>query len=342
MLKVNLVARSVFMKDGHGVFTAFASQVQGLRTHSDIKLSVDSLHINHDILHLHTFGFAALWRLLVGRSKKVITVHVIPESLVGSIVGARFWLPLMRAYMKFIYSRADLVLPVSPMAAAALKQMGIKKPIKVLYNGIEMNNFSITAEERQINRKRLGIAENAFVVLGNGQIQTRKRFDLFCDIAQKMPETSFLWVGGSPFGRLSDDYSHLQKLIDNLPKNVIVTGVIPYARVKEHMAVADVLWLPSMQENHPMAVLEAAGAGLPLLLRDISEYDDSFGDDIVRGNDETFESLLRALRDDTDFYKNAQAGARRIAEKYDNKTVIASLIREYEGLLNMTHPRRGV
>ncbi|PLS81436.1 hypothetical protein CYG49_02125 [Candidatus Saccharibacteria bacterium] len=332
-MKVNLVSKSIFVKEGHGVFTAFRSQVDGLRRYSDIQLSVDSRRTNFDITHLHTYGFAALWRLLFTGGKKVITVHVIPESLIGSIVGARYWLPLMRAYMKFIYSRADIILAVSPKAAESLVSMGIKKPIRVLFNGIEMKDFAVRSEEKNAAKERLGIDRSAFVVVGNGQIQARKRFDLFCEVAEQLPNMTFLWIGGSPFGRLSDDFSRLQRLIEHPPKNVIVTGVIPYSEVRGFMAAADVLWLPSMQENHPMAVLEAAGAGLPLLLRDIPEYDQSFGNDILRGTDRTFEAQLKQLKDDPEYYVAAVSGARRIAHRFDNKSVIKELLQIYEELL---------
>lgn len=240
----------------------------------------------------------------------------------------------MRAYMKFIYSRADLILPVSPMAAESLRSMGIKKPIKVLYNGIEMSNFITSKSDRISAKQALDLLEKSFVVVGNGQIQARKRFDLFCEVAEQLPDMTFIWVGGSPFGRLSDDYARLQQLVDNPPRNVIVTGVVPYSEVGKYMRAADVFWLPSNQENHPMAALEAAGTGIPLLMRDIAEYDESFGQDIIRGDDLTFKDQLLKLRDDRSFYQAGLNGSKRIAKRYDNQTIISTLIEHYKSLLN--------
>lgn len=50
----------------------------------------------------------------------------------------------------------------------------------------------------------------------------------------------------------------MKTLIDRAPANLIVTGVIPLEKVREYYAIADIFCLPSLQENHPMAVLEAA------------------------------------------------------------------------------------
>jgi 1,2-diacylglycerol-3-alpha-glucose alpha-1,2-galactosyltransferase len=171
------------------------------------------------------------------------------------------------------------------------------------------------------------------VVVSCAQIQPRKRFDLFCEAAKALPEARFIWIGGIPFKMLGADYSHMQKLVDEKPKNVTVTGVIEHDDVRRYLQAADVFFLPSEQENHPMAVLEAAGAGLPVVLRDIPEYDDTFKDDAIRGTDDTFVGLIDRLRTDDTFRKQAIIGSRGIAQRFDSTSGGRQLIDAYKSVL---------
>ncbi len=148
---------------------------------------------------------------------------------------------------------------------------------------------------------------NRTIILGNGQIQPRKRFDVFASLAEKFPEREFIWVGGMPFKSLGADSGKLQKITEHLPKNLRITGVIPLESVRKYFVLADIFVLPSMQENHPIAVLEAAGAGLPILLRDIPEYDDTFrGYVAMAETDGDFEKQLERLLEDPQYFSGMQ------------------------------------
>ena len=70
------------------------------------------------------------------------------------------------------------------------------------------------------NILKYNISNDAFVVLGVGQVQTRKGVMDFIDVANKMPDTTFVWCGGFSFGRITDGYDELKKVYENPPKNV--------------------------------------------------------------------------------------------------------------------------
>jgi 1,2-diacylglycerol-3-alpha-glucose alpha-1,2-galactosyltransferase len=187
--------------------------------------------------------------------------------------------------------------------------------------------------KRTAARKKLNINENDFVVLGNGQVQPRKRLDVFIKMATELPNVKFIWVGGIPFKRLGADYAHMQQMIANAPPNLTVTGVIPHDDVFDYYASADVFCLPAEQENHPMCVLEAAGADLPIVLRDIPEYDDTFGDDVIRCNDDDFAVAIAKLQSDTAFYKRQQQKTKAIAKRFDSSEAAAKLVNMYRQLV---------
>jgi 1,2-diacylglycerol-3-alpha-glucose alpha-1,2-galactosyltransferase len=133
---------------------------------------------------------------------------------------------------------------------------------------------------------------------------------------------------------LGADYNHMQQLLEDKPANVTVTGVIEHEDVRRYLQAADVFFLPSDQENHPMAVLEAAGAGLPIVLRDIPEYNDTFKNDALRGTDETFTSLISKLLTDDAFRKQTLLGSQDIAKRFDSVSGCHQLIDAYNSALS--------
>lgn len=333
-IKVNMVSESTFTVQGHGVHTAFLEMTTALDTRPDVDVAVNKFRRKADITHIQTFGPYSLLHLWFGSGKKVISVHVVPDSLLGSIAGAKHFYGLAKWYMRAFYGRADLLLSVSKMVDDTLRsQLHIKKPSQVLYNTVDMDMYKTAPADKTVARTALALPADAQVVVSCAQIQPRKRFDIFCEAARALPNTTFIWIGGIPFKHLGADYSHMQKLLDEKPANVTVTGVIDHKEVRRYLQAADVFFLPSEQENHPMAVLEAAGAGLPIVLRDIPEYDDTFKNDALRGTDTTFVGLIERLAADKSFREQAKKGSAAIARRFDSRTGGDRLVEAYKSTL---------
>lgn len=340
IITVHMLSESDISVKGHGVHTAYQELAVALNRRSDIRLVTGQFkaHVVADVLHIHTIGYYAWKKLLQKHSnKKVISAHVVPDSLIGSIRMAKYWMFAMRIYMRLFYNRADLVLAVSNKVAEILHQelKVPQKKIRVLYNTIDMKQYHFSAEFRAEARQRLGYAADDFIVLGNGQVQPRKRVDTFKGMAEALPDAKFIWVGGVPFKHLGEDYHAMKKLMESAPENMLFTGVIDHTLVRDYLAVADAFALPSDQENHPMCVLEAAGAGIPIILREIPEYNDTFKPNaIFASSDEEFIEAVRRLRDDREFYQKYQQQSQVIASRFDSATGAEQVTDYYRGLLN--------
>ncbi len=334
-IKIDMISESEFTVQGHGVHTAYTEITSALKQRNDTEVAINVAHPDADIIHTQTIGLYSLRKLRQSSAKKVIAGHIIPASLVGSIKGMGRLQWLVRRYMKWAYSKADLVLACSGMVRdEMIGPMGLKNRVEVLYNTVDMQKYAHTKADTIAVRKALGIKKDAFVVLGNGQVQPRKRLDTFFAVAQALPEVQFVWVGGIPFKHLGAEYGKMQDMIRSAPKNVIITGVVPYETVIQYLHAADVFFLPAEQENHPMCVLEAAGAGLPIILRDIAEYNDTFRPDaqFISTDDDAVEAITK-LRDSTVFYKEQQIAAGKIAQRFDSKAGAERLMAFYRELL---------
>jgi glycosyltransferase involved in cell wall biosynthesis len=103
-------------------------------------------------------------------------------------------------------------------------------------------------------------------VVGLGTISRRKGADLFCYVAAKVverigSEVDFVWIGGP--GDVE-----IQTLLDHLgmSRRIRIAGEV--ADPLPLLAAASVLMLPSREDPFPLAALEAASCGVPVVCFD--------------------------------------------------------------------------
>lgn len=330
-MRIVQVSESAFTVKGHGVHTAFTELSDALASRKDVEV-LQNTFTKADVVHIHTVGAYALFFLLFSRSKKVISAHVVPESLRGSLIGSSLWLPLAQLYLRWFYNRADVVFAVSDSTRRELLAMGVKSRIEVVYNLIDTDKYISTSTDRQRARQQLNIANDAWVVMGAGQVQPRKRVDSFISAAKALPDMQFIWVGGMPFGRLAADNSAMKQIIETAPENVLFTGVIDHEEVLKYYQAGNVFWLPSVQETFGLVVVEAAAAGLPVMVRDIADYKETFADYVLMKKEEDFVPALEQLRADKTFYASVTKQTSAIVDIYGRKGV-ARVLEVYASLL---------
>lgn len=335
---VNLVSETVDGCKGHGVHTAFVQTRDALaRSGVDVRVNASE---RCDIVHIETMGISSLKQLLRARERAVVTAHIVPESLVGSFVLAPLWLPIGAAYMHAFYSLADEILAVSPEVRDGLLRMKLKVPVRVVPNAVDVERFRPQPGWREGMRTRWGIADDAFVALCAGQIQPRKGIDAFIETARTMPDVTFVWVGGMPFRRLTERYSHMRKAVATAPPNVMFVGDAVYDDMPKWYALADCLFFPSKQETFGLAIVEAAAAGLPLVLRDIGTYGPLFGATYIAADDASFVEAIALLRDDTDERARYAGLSRTLATRFDTSRLAAQLIEVYDDVLARSETER--
>lgn len=330
-LTVNLVSESVFTVQGHGVHTAYLETKRILDKQPNVRLLVNARpQPDVDVTHIHTFGFFSLRRLLSRHGgKKIVSGHVVPDSLVGSIIGAKLWVPIFKYYLRWFYNRADTVIAVSPYTRDQLLKLGVKKPIVIIPNSIDLSQYHNNPQIKRQIRRELGLGPDKPIIIGNGQIQPRKRFDTFIEVARQLPDYQFVWIGGIPFKAAGADFAHLNYLMKHAPANVRITDVIPLEQAQKYMKTGDLMFMPSAQETFGLAIIEGAACGMPVIVRDIHDYDATFGDNVIRATDQTFAATIRQYLTDSKLYRAGQERAKRLARQYDSAVIGQQLMALY-------------
>lgn len=330
-IKVSILIEN-FVGVANGVYTAYAETIEALKDRDEIKLSVNSTK-PCDITHYHSIGPYYLWTSFSSKGTMVVTAHVIPESFVDSIILSRFWNPIARFYLRFAYNRSDVIQAVSPLVKQKLREIGVKKPIRIICNCVDRDKFRLTGKKRKKFRQKLGLRRDDFVAMSVGQIQPRKGIDTFIETAKQLPAIKFLWVGGQVYGRLTAHYRRMSQIVKEAPENVIFAGTVPFEDIPGYYNAADIFFFPSHQENFPFVLLEAASTGLPLLLRDNPEYELILaGRYLKAGSVDGFHTLIEKLLNDHDLFTSYQQHSLKLAKEYDRKSYAAKLIELYKSI----------
>lgn len=328
---INVISDSAFTVQGHGVHTAYIQHLNGLRKYlPEFEVHTNQKGFKADIIHIHTVGYYGIRFLLSKHGLKFVSAHVVPDSFVGSLAGARLWYPLAKWYLRWFYNRADGVFAVSQEVAEQLKKMKIHKPIYVVPNMIDTAVFANSPKKRQAARQKLGINKTKFVVVCSGQVQPRKRVDSFLAAAKALPHIDFIWVGGIPFKHAAANYKAMQTIMNSAPKNVRFTGVIKHEEVVPYYQASDLFFLPSEQETFGIVIIEGAAAGLPILLRANKQYETTFQDWYESANnDKGFIKIIQHLEKDKNYYKKVQNKAKNIVKRYETRNVIKQINKIY-------------
>ncbi|KRL05299.1 glycosyltransferase family 4 protein [Liquorilactobacillus hordei] len=276
MLKIQMFSSATKVK-GQGVGSAYTELIDLLRKKLSGKLEISINKFSRsDISHYHTIDpLFFLTTFFPGRGRKIGYVHFLPETLEGSLKLPWLIKKIVYRYVIAFYRRMDQLVVVNPIFIKDLEKYGIaKEKITYIPNFVSRDVFfpQGTEDKRSI-RASLGINQNKFVVLGVGQVQERKGVPDFIELAKKLPEVQFIWVGGFSFGKITDGYEELKRVVDNPPENLIFPGIVDREKMNDYYNIADVFLLPSYNELFPMSILEAFSTGTPVVLRSLELYE---------------------------------------------------------------------
>jgi 1,2-diacylglycerol-3-alpha-glucose alpha-1,2-galactosyltransferase len=322
---VNYLSETVFGLGGNGVHTAFLNTLAMMKPSKEFHVRANS-PIPASILHAHTFGPLYWLMKWTQGAKTVVHAHAIPETLVGQVKGSDLWLPLFRRYLVAYFNSAELVICMTQTLKAQLIAMGVRRPIEVVTLPINLSQFSQDKDLRKRGRARLGLKAEDEVVLGVGQMIPRKGIFDFVEVARRNPALQFVWAGEIPFSVASDSYTQVKELVQTKPNNLRFAGPFGLADMPEIYNAADLFLFPSYQETFGLAIAEAAACGLPLVLRDLETYKESFGGHYLHADHaDGFSRQVRRAFANPSLMRKLGSRAQRAVGIYDHRRAAARL-----------------
>ncbi len=328
-ISINMLSGAEAAK-GQGVASAYREQVELIKKIDIFDVSINSNSSKFDIYHIHSPNLK--YRLRMNKKHlNIMYVHFIPAKNHESIKLPKLAEKIFDRYVENMYRKADELVVVNPCFVSDLELLGIpKNKITYIPNFVNHDKFKkISNEEIAKIKDQYNIPKDKFVVLGCGQIQTRKGIDDFVETARQNPDMFFVWVGGFSFGKIMHGYKKYKKLLKNLPQNMINIPILDREYMNGIFNACDVLFMPSFMELFPMTILEAANVYKPFLVRDLELYQPILFGKYAKGNNvEEFSNELQKLKNDLTYYQSQVENSKFISDFY-NENAVRNMWKEY-------------
>lgn len=218
---------------------------------------------DYDIVHIHKNSAAniILPKIVKSTSKAKLIVHshnTSPSS------GSKLLLLLHKMNRNKLYNLADYYFACSDLAAEWMFGKEYKyKNVKIVKNGIIVQNFAYNPNIRIAMRKKMGI-ENDFVIGHVGAFRKQKNQEYLLEILSKLPlkNTKLFFVGQGDF------LEYVKEKSTKYHEDDRVRFLGSRSDISNLLQAFDVFVMPSLWEGLSVAAIEAQASGLPVLLSD--------------------------------------------------------------------------
>ena len=296
-----------------------------------------------DIFHVHhpfQSGRIAIRMAADHRIPLVFTNHT-RYDLYSDAYAGYVPRPLRYAYLqrtlREVYSRAGLVIAPSAGIAEWLADLDVCKRVEVIPNGVDTRPFAHPSAP--FSRRSLGLAENDIVLCYVGRVAPEKNSVLLAEsfvlAVGSSPRLRLLVIGDGPSREIAEDVLDGSGLSDR----VRFAGLQPYDRIPDFEAVADAFVTASVSEVHPLVVLEAMAAGLPVVGVHSPGVADTVDDEVTgllapNDNPQAIADRMVRIAEDDELRLRLSASAQAEAQNYDLPHTADLVLRRYEQLLS--------
>ena len=254
--------------------------------------------IKPDIVHLHSSasGFIGRWSIPCSKTKVVYTPHGY-SFLSGN--GSK----LKRA----IFWTAEKLAALRTSTTVACSKGEYEEARKITNSCTYINN-GINTDVLEPYIRSIDKISKPLRICTSGRILLQKNPKLFNEIAEKLPEAEFTWIGE---GEMKTELT---------AKNIRVTGWIDREEALKIMMDSDFFILPSLWEGLPLSLLEAMYMKKICLVSNVIGNKDvisSGNNGLICNEAEDYAMAIREMADNSDMAKRlAETAHKDVAEKY--------------------------
>lgn len=269
-MKVYLYSQHKKMIEKSGVGRAFYHQQKALETQN---IQLVTKKEDADVIHINTIFPGSLKMALWAKKHNkavVFHAHSTREDFANSYIGSNQMALLFGKWITFCYSQGDCIITPSRYSAGLLQSYGIKSPIYVLSNGIDMSFYQQRDSDRESFRQEYGYSEQDKIIMSAGLWIKRKGILDFVQLAKQMPQYQFIWFGQSDLRTVP---AEIRRAVNTKLPNLRFAGYVGREEMRKAYAACDLFLFPSYEETEGIVVLEALAMQIPVLLRDIPVYD---------------------------------------------------------------------
>ena len=242
---------------------------------------------------------------------------------------------LLETYMPDFCATIDLVVSPSAGMEQVLRSFHVDVPITIVPNGVDIGRFLNSSNPA--GRTELGLAPDDILLVYAGRLAPEKNLSFllnaFAGVADTLDNLHLLLIGMGPEREKLEE----QARQSGQSRRVHFSGQVSYEKLPELLAMCDLFVTASVSEVHPLSVIEAMAAGLPVLgIRSVGVGDivcDGVTGLLARQDTAAFAAALTHLCLDAPLRRRMSRAARKEARKYAIERTCAVMADHYQRLV---------
>ncbi|MFI0404864.1 glycosyltransferase [Actinomadura sp. 3N508] len=215
----------------------------------------------YDVVHTHSAKGGVIGRVAAARAgvpRIVHTWHGFPFNEFQSWARRRVYIRLEKIAAK----RTDAFLAIGSETVTTALRLGLTTPerVRLSWPAVDVGAYASAPGSRAQARRRLDLPLGVKVVGSIGRLTFQKGPEIFAKALARLPDDVFgLWVGGGP---MADE---LERLTGRLGIEERMRWLGHRDDVADVLPAFDVMAMASRWEGLPCVLVEAIGAGIPLI-----------------------------------------------------------------------------
>lgn len=314
----------------------------GIKVYADIiarELSKKGVIVNidskydekYDLIHVHSCRPENLAKMKIHQpyTPVVTSTHMTSGEVQGLVPD--MVLSMLDFGLSTFYVSCEKVFVTSPHIMKELSKNNLlTKKLILLSYPLDKDRFEkVSKKEVDSFKKKMNLDNRKKTILCVASIQYRKGIFEFVEVAKKMPQYNFVWVGkipNLPYLKNKDEINELVK--NNKGTNITFTGALYKKDLACAYAMCDLFWLPSFSETFGLVIIEAASFGKPVLIRNIPVKEMFKG--FVQTYSSTPDEKLIKILENEKFASKLGKAASKTLKKFSLNKHIDILVKEYK------------
>lgn len=290
-----------------------------------------------DLIHLHLWP-SGIWAVLLGALRR--------RQLVKTEHNDVRFQPLSKRITNFLlFPFLDRLIANSSSTLESLgspERFAIRRRGLAIYNGVDFRRIDLVSSTRAATRRELGLGDT-FTIGTVGRFVEQKNYralvGAFAQVAH--PGLRLLLVGDGPLRRTLEE----EASVLGVSQNLVFTGAAKRDDVYRYLQAMDAFVVPSLWEGFCNAVVEAAGAGLPIAASSLGVLHEVLGRHPVYFDPHSPTDIARAISEIVDMSEEARrafgdAASTFVRERYDLEITAERYESEFSSLVNREAGRR--
>lgn len=290
--------------------------------------------IKPDIIHVHAPNIFSCSVIPIAKLKSIPIIATVHLGEVDPIGNPLFFL------RKHALSRFKKIIAVSNYTKSLAVNAGVNRNnICVIYNSCDETSF-FYRNNKEIARKKHDLPINTKIIVFVGDLIMRKGVSYLIEslsLVRKTFQDFITIIVGQ-----GEELPNLQRIVDHygLTNHVIFSGNVTRKVLADFYSAADVFVLPSLQEGHSVALVEAMASGLPLVASDIEGSRVTIDEGVngflfEKGNPEKLAEKLTKILTDNELQKLMSSNSSKLyVEKFSTRTQIEEHLKIYNSVVS--------